>query len=156
MNKEVIKAMNKKQQNIKIQKAKKWWINNSHIVFRVILFPVWIITIINDKINHWLNSKKLWDKNRANEILNYYVPRYSDWGENTKTFHFFDNGMGWGNNTQYIKRKDRRFWKVNCWRIKTFLIEEFELEGFTKEIENTWDDWTEINFILISKNDEEE
>lgn len=152
MNKEVVKAMNKKPQNIKIQKAKKWWVNNGHIVFRVILFPIWIMIIIDNKTNHWLNSKNSWDENRVNEILNYYIPRNSHWDEYTKTLYFIDNGMGWGNNIRYIKRKDRRFWKVNCgWyggEIRTFLIHEFELEGFTKEIKNTYDGWTKINFIL--------
>lgn len=48
---------------------------------------------------------------------------------------------------KYLKRKDRRFWEVNCSKIREYLIEKFQLEGFTKVLGNC-DDWTEITFNL--------
>lgn len=49
-----------------------------------------------------------------------------------------------------IKLKDRIFWeKYVCGfggKIRKYLIEEFELEGFTKEIDDINDGWASIIF----------
>ena len=150
MNTEVVKAMQSKPKH----KRRTWWYKNGYKVRRIVLFPIWGIILLKDRINAWLDSKQEWDKERATEILNYYIPRASEWNDENQSFYFFDNGMGWNLNLakRYLERKDRRFWKVNCgwWggKMRTFLIDEFELEGFTKEVGNCWDGWTEISFNL--------
>lgn len=150
MNNEIVKAMQGKKEH----KARKWWRKNGYKVWRVILFPIWALVLLKDKINSKLNNQQEWSKERAAEILSYYIPRRSHWDDEAKCFYFFDNGMGWSFSLakRYLKRKDRRFWKVNCgwWggEIRRFLIDEFQLEGFTKEV-GTCDDWTEISFKLI-------
>ena len=111
MNKEIIKAMQGKQEN----KTRKWWRKNGYIVWRVVLFPLWIGEILRHEISTRLNGKEKWNEERANEILNYYIPRRSEWIDKEQTFYFFDNGIGWNYYyaKSYLKRKDRRFWKVN-------------------------------------------
>lgn len=154
MNKEIIKAMNKKEKKHTIR---KWWSKNGYKVMRVVFFPVWIGTIVKEKITAYLNSKEAWSEERVNEILNYYVPRRADWDDEDKTFYFYDNGYGWseGSAKKYLKRKDRRFWKVNNgWvggKIRSYLIHEFELEGFVKEIGDCSEGWTEVAFRMIEK-----
>ena len=153
MNKEIIKAMQGKKEH----KARKWWRKNGYKVWRVVLFPLWALALLKDKITAHLNSRQEWDEERANEILNYYIPRRADWDEKEQCFYFFDNGMGWGiaYAKKFLKRKDRRFWQVNCgwWggKMREYLIERFQLEGFTKEVRDTWDDWTDISFKLNKK-----
>lgn len=156
MNKEIVKAMQGKQEN----KARKWWRKNGYKVWRVVLFPLWAGEILWNEINKRLNNKQEWNEERANEILNYYIPRRSEWDEKEQCFYFFDNGMGWSLALakRYLKRKDRRFWKVNCgwWggKMREYLIEKFQLEGFTKEVSDiidARDDWTEITFKLNKK-----
>ena len=94
------------------------------------------------------------NEGRANEILSYYVPRYAKWDNEDKTFYLFDNGYGWsmGFAKKYLKLKDRRFWKLYAsWgggRVRSYLINNFELEGFTKEVGNCYDGWTEITFTM--------
>ena len=155
MNKEIIKAMNKKE--TKIDKIRKWWSKNGYKVMRVILFPIWWGIKAKEKITSYLNSKCEWSEERANEILSYYIPRKADWNENDKCFYFFDNGMGWGmkHNKKKIKPKDRRWWKnyTRVWggKVRTYLIEKFELEGFEKIVGNTYDQYTEITFKMIEK-----
>lgn len=150
MNAEVIKAMNRKE--TKAIKFRKWWRKNDYKVYRVILFPIWIGTILSAKITKWLNSRQTWSEERVKEILDYYIPRRASWDAEEQEFYFFDNGYGWslGNAKRYLKRRDRRFWEVhNGWcggDIRDYLIEEFELEGFTKEVGNCSDSWTEIIF----------
>lgn len=149
MNKEIIKAMQGKKEH----KARKWWRKNGYKVWRVVLFPLWFGSLAWNELNKRLNRKQEWNEERANEILNYYIPRRSEWNEKEQCFYFFDNGMGWSMALakKYLKRKDRRFWKVNCgwWggKMREYLVDKFQLEGFTKEL-GICDDWTEITFNL--------
>lgn len=153
LNKEIVKAMNRKEKKHTIR---KWWNKNGYKVLRVIFFPVWIGSVVVEKITNWLNSCNEWDEARANEILNYYIPRTAEWDKENNEFYFFDNGYGWAiyHAKRYLKRKDRRFWKVNsgAWgsRMRNYLIDEFELEGFIKEVNNCDDGWTELTFKIIS------
>lgn len=150
MNTEVIKAMNRKE--TKAIKFRKWWRKNDYKVYRAILFPIWIASILCAKFTKWLNSRQRWCDERANEILNYYVPRRAEWDAEEQEFYFFDNGFGWSlaHAKRYLKRKDRRFWEVhNGWcggDIRRYLIDTFELEGFTKEVGECYEGWTEITF----------
>ena len=154
MNNEIIKAMNRKP---KKKIFRKWWSKNGYKVNRVILFPIWIGALIVKKIQIKLNNRQVWSEERAKQILDYYIPRKAEWCEEDKTFYFFDNGMGWGNLAKrYLKLKDRRWWNNNrAWyggKIRKYLIDEYEIAGFTKEIGNCSDGWTEISFKMIEKN----
>lgn len=155
MNKEIIKAMNKKE--TKLDTFRKWWGKNGYKVMRVILFPIWFGVCAKEKIGAWLNSRHTWSEEKANEVLNYYVPRRADWCEEDKTFYFFDNGYGWSmcSAKRYLKLKDRRWWNVHRgWsggKIRSYLIDNFELEGFTKEVGECSDGWTEISFVMTEK-----
>lgn len=151
MNKEIEKAMNRKES--KTFHFYGWWIENGYKVMRVVLFPMWAYMCGKRKINNYLNSKCKWDEERANKILSYYVPRYSKWNAENKSFYLADNGLGW--DKKKIKMKDRRWWKNNtrCWggEVRTYLIEKFEMEGFEKIVGDTYDRWTEVTFKLIEK-----
>lgn len=155
MNNEVIKAMNKKE--TKIDKIRKWWGKNGYKVMRVILFPIWWGIKAKEKIDAYLDSRNTWSEERANEILSYYIPRNSDWDAEDKSFYFFDNGMGWGMRCRQkrVKLKDRRWWKnhTRAWggKVRDYLIEKFELEGFEKTVGETYDFRTEITFKMIEK-----
>lgn len=150
MTNEILKAMQGKKEH----KMHKWWHKNGYKILRVILFPLWLGSRLLDKMRTRLNSKEKWSEERATEILNYYIPRRSKWNAEDKTFYLFDNGLGWNIKLakKYLKLKDRRFWKVNgaYWggEIRDFLINKFELEGFTKEIGDCDGLWTEITFTL--------
>ena len=150
MNKEIIKAMNRKPK--RKSNFRRWWYKNGYKVNRVIFFPIWIFALTCKKIENWLNNRQKWNEERANEILNYYIPRRAEWDKHTEEFYFFDNGFGWSINLakKYLKRKDRRFWELhNGWcggRIKDYLKNTFELEGFTKTVLNVDNSWTEIIF----------
>lgn len=155
MNNEVIKAMNKKE--TKIDKIRKWWSNNGYKVMRVILFPLWLGLKAKEKIDAYLDSRNTWSEERANEILSYYIPRNSDWNAEDKSFYFFDNGMGWNLRCRQkrVKLKDRRWWKnYTCaWggKVRDYLIEKFELEGFEKIVGETYDFHTEVTFKMIEE-----
>ena len=155
MNKEIIKAMNKKE--TKLDTFRKWWGKNGYKVMRVILFPIWWGICAKNKIEAWLNSRHAWSEEKANEVLNYYIPRRAEWCEEEKTLYFFDNGYGWSmcSAKKYLKLKDRRWWNVHRgWtggKIRSYLIDKFELEGFTKEVGECSDGWTEISFVMIEK-----
>ncbi len=155
MNNEVIKAINGKSS--KESNFKKWWRKNGYKVWRIVLFPLWAFVWSRDKIKTYLNSRTEWSESKANEILNYYVPRYAEWDNKDKTFYLFDNGYGWSMDLakKYLKLKDRRFWKLYAsWgggRVRDYLINNFELEGFTKKVGLCYDGWTEITFTMTTE-----
>lgn len=156
MNKEIIKVMNgKNTESIARLAIKTWWKRNNYKVLRVLCFPVWIGMIIKDKYNIYMNKKQVWSEARAQEILNYYVPRRFEYDKNDKTFYYFDNGYGWNikHAKKFLKRKDRRFWKIysGIWggQIRSFMINKFELEGFIKNIGDCTDGYTEIWYTSI-------
>lgn len=155
MNAEIIKAMNKKE--TKIYKIRKWWSKNGYKVMRVVLFPIWWGIKAKEKITSYLNSREEWSEERVKKFFDYYVPRRSDWDTENKCFYFFDNGYGWSMcfAKRYLKRKDRRFWNVNSsWnggKIRYYLINKFELEGFEKEVGDCEDCRTEISFKMIAE-----
>ena len=155
MNNEIIKAMNKKE--TKIDKIRKWWGKNGYKVMRVILFPIWWGIKAKEKIDAYLDSRNTWSEERANEILSYYIPRNSDWNAEDKSFYFFDNGMGWDLRCRQkkVKLKDRRWWKnhTRAWggKVRTYLIDKFELEGFEKTVGYTSDFYTEVTFKMIEE-----
>ena len=155
MNAEAIKAMNKKE--TKLDTIHKWWRKNGYKVMRVVLFPIWACVWTKDKVTNYLNSRQEWSEERAQEILSYYVPRMAKWDAEEKCFYFADNGMGWGMkcHQRKLKLRDRRWWNCNrgFWggKIRTYLIEKFEMEGFEKIVGDTYDQWAEITFKLIEK-----
>ena len=158
MNKETVKAMNKKT-NANVEAVKKWWRKNDYIIWRIVLFPLWAFVWSRDKIKDYLNARTEWSEERAAEILSYYIPRRAEWDAEKKEFYFFDNGMGWGmkyTRRKYIKLRDRRFWKKYAggwgYKMREYLIKTFELEGFTKELGDC-SDYTEITFKLIKTED---
>lgn len=161
MNKEIIKAMNKR--STKWDAIRKWWSFNGYKVLRVILFPIWFAVVSIDKFKNYRYIHLEWSNEKADEILNYFIPRVAYWNNNKKHFHFFDNGLGWTSPRRIrknVKFKDRRFWKkYTNWcggEIREYLITHFQLDGFTKEILNCSDLNTEINFTLIENEKKEE
>ena len=154
MNAEIIKAMNRKNEKHPIR---DWWHKNGYKVARVVLFPIWGCVWAHNKIKSKLNAQIEWSDERANEILSYYVPRKCSWDEETQELHFFDNGYGWSmcSAKKRLKFKDRRFWnKFGGWaggKIREYLLNTFELEGFTKELGDCSDGWTEIYFKKIEE-----
>ena len=150
MNKEVIKAMNKSNKTGKVDNIRKWWRKNGYKVARVVLFPVWFGVCAKEKINEYLNSKEEWSEERANEILNYYAPRVMTWDATENEFYFCENGLGWHIQLakKHLKRKDRRFWSIYSCYIQRYFENDFELEGFTKEIIANYNCFTEIVFKM--------
>ena len=155
MNSEVIKAMNKADRKpfAIMKNFKKWWKKNRYKVARVVFFPLWFVLWLSDKIENWEYSKNKWDAGRAKKILDYYIPRYCEYNKKDEAFYFFDNGYGWGYYfaKKHLKHKDRVFWKRNAscgGKMRDYLINEYELEGFIKEVVDTSDGRTEINFFL--------
>ena len=158
MNKEVIKAMNRKK---KKHTFRKWWQKHSITVLRILFFPLAVLVQLAIKLITWLENRaekrNAWNEERAKEILNYYIPRRAKWCAKDNSFYFLDNGYGWNIRLakKYLKRKDRAFWEQNnsVWgkKIRKYLIDEFELEGFTKKVGNCSDRWTEISFTMNEK-----
>ena len=142
MNKEVVKAMNKKP-----FAPVEWWRKNWYIVVNIIIFPVWAAFWCYDRLKKRSYKRTEWDENRANEILNYYIPRRSEWDEENNSFYFFSNGAF--RVKRGLKLKDRTFFRKYRDNIRDYLINTFELEGFDKKMGNDCEyPRTEITFEM--------
>lgn len=135
----------------------KWWSKNGHIVMKIAFFPIWGCICARRKISVWLDSRQVWNEKKANRILNYYIPRVSQWVAKDKALYFQDRGDGWSNHyiLECIKRRHRRFWKCNIVQfggnIRKYLIDKFELEGFEKKVLDCRGSMAKICFKLIEK-----
>lgn len=152
MNKEVIKAM---ERSTKKHRARNWRKKVRRKVshfFSRLAHPYY-------KLKTWKYNRNVkryaWNEERAQAILNYYIPRKARWFADDSAFYFFDNGYGWriGQAKKYLKRKDRKFWQYNTMglfgdKMRKYLIEKFELEHFDKEVNDLSDGYTEITFWL--------
>ena len=104
-----------------------------------------------------LAIEKNFIEEKEKKIRNYYFPRVAKWNKKDNRFYFFDNGCGWSINyaKKYLKRKDRRFWNLYSGftggKIRRYLIDKFELDGFKKEICNCEDGLKGVTFTLIEK-----
>ena len=149
MNKEVMKVMNKKS-FASVEAAKKWWRKNWYKVMRVIIFPVWAIAWCYDRLKTRAYNRTEWDENRADTILNYYIPRKSEWNGEKNSFYYCKNGFvwSWSFARGYVKLKDKTFWKKYRDNIRDYLINTFELDGFDKKVGSCEDGWTEITFKM--------
>lgn len=150
MNKEALKAMHKNESIG--YKIRNWWNLNSYKIVIVIFFPFFTCGYVCEKISNYLDSRCEWSEERANEILSYFIPRRAAWHEDDRCFYFSDNGLGWTYNKKFIKLRDRRWWKCNTHfcggKVREYLIERFEMEGFKKEVGDTYDQWAEVTFYL--------
>ena len=148
MNKEIEKAMNKKE-----HKIVTWYKNNSYKIWRIILFPIWFFSTVNDKIAKKKYKNLEWDKTRADKILTRYMLRESEWNEKEKSFYFWNNGwyISSYSGKKATKRKDHKFCSKYKFELKEYLLNEFELEGFTKIIDDCDYGCIEITFKLNEK-----
>lgn len=151
MNSDIMKAIKEKE---KKHRVKEWWNKNGYKVLRIILFPFVIVEKIHDKYNSWAIKRHSWNEERAYDILAYYIPRRSDWNGKKGELYFFDNGLGWYwcVAKKYLRLKDYTFQKLHTgWlggRMRDYLLNDFELDGFTKQIIDFYDGKTEIIFTL--------
>lgn len=147
MNKEVMKAMNKgNKESVVCETFKKV----AYGTLRVVTLPLYGVSLVRNKVDNWNYNRLLWNDKKAEEILNYYIPRVAEWDKEEKAFYMFDNGMGW--REKNIKLKDRKWWKKFArpfgGKVRKYLINDFELEGFSKEVRDCSNGWTEVVFVL--------
>lgn len=153
MNPDVRKAIEMAKKEPPKHTIRKWWDKNGYKVNRVILFPLWLGALANEKMQAKLNERTTWSEERTIELLNYYIPRASDWDEVHQCIWYFNNGC-WSLACakKHLKRKDYRYWKCNLYAIRDYLIKTYEMEGFEKEVNG---DYSETDICFYLKKDEE-
>ena len=131
------------------KRFKQWWNKNGYKVMRVLLFYIWIPSLIIDKLKaknyikdynngeisvDWL--KKFCDK---------YLPGICDKTENG--YYFFNNGYGFSG-YRFIKRRDRKIASIHRSSLLYYIVDKYEIEGYTKDvIDNGRYDYYEVEFI---------
>lgn len=97
-------------------------------------------------------AKVQWSDERANEVLTHWFLEKADWLERDRIFWYYRKSLGWDyrRNKRYLRKQDRIFWKKYAGycggEIKEYLVNKFQLDGFTKIVHcSDWDNF-EIEF----------
>lgn len=127
---------------------KDWWKKNRLTVLRIILFPLWIAEIVHYKIKEARSRKNVWSEERAEQFCNKYLPQIC---EKTECgFYLFNNGYGFSCfKCVRRNRKDRDFADVYKWQLFNFIKEQYEIEGYKKDVYP--EDWDRLEVDFIKK-----
>jgi hypothetical protein len=149
MNKNFDKAFtNKPKKN-----RKPWYIiNTKKYSYHIIVLPLIPFCWLYDKISKWAEDRRVWDKKRAEKIIARVFPLIAEVdkeeGTLTRAFRTWHFGDTWKYKCRCI---DKKFAKKFDQKITDYLKEEFEMEGYTKIIEED-DCSNEWYWVTFKKN----
>lgn len=111
----------------------QWWRRHEYDILRVVLFPALVIIKAKDTIQETKRDNLQWSDEKATEILNKTLPTLLETYEGALWYsldwrvYFYEY--------KNIHGKDKEFaFKYNP-KIRTFLIEHYQIEGYRKTIE---------------------
>lgn len=137
----------------KESKVKKWWSKNYKTVMRVILFPIWVGTIISNMYKKHLANRNVWNEDRAKRFCDKYLPIICEKCDNG--FYFYNNGYGFtGHKCVRKHKKDYRFAYVYRWELFKYIRDTYEIDGYSKEVHSCEWDEIEVEFIKSIKEDD--
>lgn len=132
----------------KTEKKKKRWngrvkIDGYDVIFWAL--PIFPIFYGIEKFKDWNYRRMAWSEKRADRVLNDILPKALEWVEEDNAFYFC---MQWGEGIYWrrAKRADRKWAKKFCYKIKSYLEDEYENAQYTKTVERDYYE-TWIKFV---------
>ena len=141
MNKEVLKAMNKKEK--KTSNFKKWWNKNNYKVCRVLFFYIYLPSIAYEKIKKHIRKQIAWSEEKATKALNYFLPHVLEFVEEDNAYYYCTNWHydGW-NIAKKVPFGMKKWAKKFGYETLKYLEEGYENAEFSKSIEKDYcDTW---------------
>lgn len=143
------------------QRISSWWSRNGYKIFRVVLFPLYLVYLISE----WVKKKKClkqkekpFDKNRAKKILDRWLPdrfafvlRHMDVkeGENESILitdwsdigdiSLRASGIGW-----IRGRKDQKYCFAHWKQFVEYVLNEYEIKGWESKRIRGWTEWNRV------------
>lgn len=139
MNK-ILKAKNKldrKENN----KFRKWWVKNRHIIFRTILFPIWITLEMCEKYKNNTYEKMEYSPKLTKKYLDKILPKMVvGYCYDVKNFTISNSNDAGDIRVYDFSRKNKYLSKFSH-LLLDYIINEYEIEGYKKFVMNTPAHW---------------
>lgn len=133
------KALETKKEK-KVYKFKEWKTEY------IILYPLMIVVYYGDKLfETWKNSLK-WSDKKTEKILAYAFPKTAEINKEKGTIGKYIRSWGVYVKNWRVKWYHKNYCSKYNTRIITYLIEQFEIDGFTKEVDVEDTEWTYVKF----------
>ena len=123
------------------KKKINWRVNigDYQVVFWAL--PIFPIFYGIEKFKDWNYNRMEWNEKRADRVLDTILPKVLDWVEEDNAFYF---SLEWGNGIYWRRanRVDRKWAKKFCYKLKSYLEDEYENADYIKTVERdfyeTW------------------
>lgn len=139
-------TFNKVLKEEKAKKSKRIYRYKEFQTEYILLYPLMVLVYWLDKLGHYLRNRTQWSDKRTERIITYAFPKKADIDKEKGTIgrYFREWGFYW---KSYAKWYNKWYCeKYNSAMLK-YLIENFELKGFTKEVNIEEFEWTYVKFI---------
>lgn len=136
-------------------KIRKWWKKNNYKVIRVILFPIWIYAILEEKYKKSQHAKikKCQDikpifKKYLDKVMPFMVAHYCENAKQILISSACDMGdINFSNFcSSTIQKKYSRienFFAIHYKGLKEYILSEYQIEGYKKMILDNYRTWNE-------------
>ena len=138
--------MNEFKKALETKKEKKTYKFKSYYTEYIILYPLMIIVYYWNKIFEiWENSLK-WNDKKTEKILAYAFPKIAEVNKEEGSIGRYIRSWGVYVKEWHVKWYHKDYCSKYNQRIITYLIEQFEIDGFVKEVTVEDKEWTYIKF----------
>ena len=127
------------------KKKINWRVNIGDYQVAFWALPIFPIFYGIEKFKNWNYNRMVWDEKRADRVLNIILPKALKWVEEDNAFYF---SMEWGGDIYWrkAKRVDRKWARKFCYKLKSYLKNEYENADYIKSVEHEYDEiW--IKFV---------
>ena len=124
----------------------KWYmIHTKHYSFCFLVLPLFPIVWLYDHIRRWISEKRVWEERKAKHVLDYMLPHLLNYN-NEKDYYYYRVNACAPLSVRKAPFLYRKWSRKFDYQLKWYLIDNYEREGYKKEISKNYDD-TYIKFF---------
>lgn len=118
-----------------------------HIILYPIMVLLWIYDNLSQKLIDKIRSLYKWNEKRAYRIITEEVVRHGDLDQKDGTiYYYWRRWNSWWFDKYHCKLIDRAFCHKFNKQITEYFVNDYQIAGYTKEVDDTDSDWYEFTF----------
>lgn len=140
------------------RKLRRWWDKNGHIILRILLFPLWIGILVNEKIKAYQYENMVYSDKRSKQILDRYLPRLFSiiirdgdpdqpirvLVSNSHDPYGIDISWDRGLGIPKRRRRDYTYYQKFYTQVQEYLWTRYEIDGWKAIRLNDWTSWDRV------------
>ena len=124
----------------------KWWDKNGYKIMRVILFPIYLIVLLNEKRKDAAYKSLEYTDEKCKRYLDKVMPkmvaRHCEDANEILISSCDDMGdIEFSDFRRCKNKKAARFFLRFSQKVKEYILEEYVIEGYKKMVLNNWTHW---------------